>query len=132
MLAPGMILSAPHIGRCVLKSSLCSTTTCNCVSRENPDFEFPTAGRATEKNYMPDLSVYCFLSSITFLTSSRATLSAYTCQTGDSNSSVLKNQSDVFFIFTADISLLLVFGSAALEKEENFTLELEQHTPRKG
>lgn len=102
MLAPGMILSAPHIGKCVLKSSLCSMTTCNCVSRENPDFEFPTAGRATEKNYMPDLSVYCFLSSITFLTSSRATLSAYTCQTRDSNSSVLKNQSDVFFIFTAD------------------------------
>lgn len=53
-----------------------------------------------------------------------------TSQTRNSNSSVLK-KSDVFFIVTADIALLLVLGSVALEKEERFTPEWEQHRPRK-
>lgn len=43
----------------------------------------------------------------------------------------LKKKSDVFSIVTADISLLLVLGPVALEKEERFTPQWEQHRPRK-
>lgn len=56
----------------------------------------------------------------------------YTSQNRNSNSSVLKKKkSDVFSIVTADISLLLVLGPVALEKEERFTPQWEQHRPRK-
>lgn len=75
----------------------------------------------------PDLSMYCFLPSIIFLMSS----GVYTSQNRNSNSLVLKKKSDVFSIVTADISLLLVLGPVALEKEERFTPQWEQHRPRK-
>lgn len=55
----------------------------------------------------------------------------YTSQNRNSNSLVLKKKSDVFSIVTADISLLLVLGPVALEKEERFTPQWEQHRPRK-
>lgn len=59
MLAPGMILSTLHIGKCVLKSFFQSMTICTCVSPFSCPWKrhgksrtfFPSVGRTTEKTY---------------------------------------------------------------------------------
>lgn len=140
MLAPGMILSTLHIGKCVLKSFFQSMTICTCVSPFSCPWKrhgksrtfFPSVGRTTEKTYTlntPSLIwaciAFCHLSY--FWWAQVSTLLKIEIQIPRS----LKKKSDVFSIVTADISLLLVLGPVALEKEERFTPQWEQHRPRK-